>query len=226
MSDSQRVPWLVFFSLVALASVPDLTGAEHAVTLNEKRIHLGIPEAPEWEEFAADRAQPGRFETRFHAVATPGEATLFIRQRDVKLEWRVEINRKRVGVLSPMEADLIQTIVVPPGTLTTGENVLAIVPPLEPDDILLHEIILDERPRSDAHDAIISVRVTSPEGVPVPARITISDANGVLVPVIADSAQLEETEHLAVRPGVAYSSSGEARLRVRGGRYTVFASRG
>ena len=213
-------------TISALGFALPLSGAEPTVTLNEKRIHLGIPEAPEWEEFASDRAQPGRFEIRFHATANARESTLFIRQRDVKLEWRVEINRKRVGVLSPMEADLIQTMPVPPGTLTTGENVLAIVPPLEPDDILLHEIILDERPRTDAHDAILSVRVTSPDGAAVPARITIGDANGVLVPVIADSAKLEETGHLALRPGVAYSSTGEARLRLRSGRYTVFASRG
>lgn len=163
---------------------------------------------------------------RFNAVANAREATLFIRQLDVKQEWRVEINRKRVGVLSPMEADLVQTIVVPPGTLTSGENVLAIIPPLAPDDILLHEITLDDRPQSDAHDATLSVRVTSTNSTPIPARITIVDAHGVLVPVIAASARPEEIQHLAVRPGVAYTSTGEARLRLRSGRYTVFASRG
>lgn len=222
----RNLPIDLLSSVFAFCFALTVVGAEHAITLNEKRVHLGVPDRPEWEEFASDPAQPGRFEIRFNAVANAREATLFIRQCDVKQEWRVEINRKRVGVLSPMEADLIQTIVVPPNILTTGENVLAIIPSLEPDDILLHEIILDDRPRSEAHDATLSVRISSTDGAPLPARITIADANGVLVPVIAASSKGEETQHLAVRPGVAYTSTGEARLRVRSGRYTVFASRG
>ena len=199
-----------------------LIGAEPTIILNEKRVHLGVPGSPEWEEFASDDAQPGRFEIRFQAVANPKEATLFIRQRDVKQEWRVEINRKRVGVLAPMEEDLIQTIVVPPGSLSNGENVLAVIPPLEPDNILLHEITLDARSPSEAHDATLTVRVAAKNGTLLPCRITIVDANGALIPIIADAALPE----LAIRPGVIYTSTGKARVRVRDGTYLVSASRG
>ena len=213
-------------SALLIAATMECTG--QSITLNEKRIHLGEPGSPEWEEFAADPAQSGRFEVRFKAEPNAGEATLFIRQDDVKQEWRVEVNRRAVGKLFKMEANLVQTITLPPGTLTAGENVLAIVPPPgDPDDILLHEISLDARPVADAHDATLSVAVSDMDGVPLPCRITVVDERGALAPILAAALQSDgKNTPLAIRPGVAYTPDGRARLRLRHGRYTVFASRG
>ena len=196
-----------------------VTAAAAPVTvLNEKRVHLGRPGAPEWDGFAKDAAQPGRFELRFQAEANSGEATLFIRQDDVKQDWRVEVNRRSVGKLFTMEADLVQTLTVPPGILTAGENLLTILPPPEQtDDVLLHEISLDTRPPASAHDAALNVTVSDPAGVPLPCRITVVDSVGSLASLLPAP---------AVRPGVAYTGNGRAQLRVRAGSYTVFASRG
>lgn len=212
----------------ALRFVAAVASAGQAIPLNEKRIHLGQPGSAEWEEFAGDPAQAGRFEVRFHAEPNAGEATLFIRQDDVKQEWRVEVNRRPVGTLFKMEANLVQTIALPPGTLTTGENVLAIVPPQgESDDILLHGISVDPRPVADAHDAALSVAVSDMDGAPLPCRITIVDESGALAPILAAPPRSNEKSlPMAVRPGVAYTADGRARLRLRHGRYTVFASRG
>ncbi len=218
-------PWSCVCALLFVAVVAH---ADESITLHEKRVHLGQPGSPEWEEFAADPAQAGRFEVRFQAEPNAGEATLFLRHDDVKQEWRVEVNRRPVGTLFKMEANLVQTIALPPGILTTGGNVLAIVPPPgDPDDILLHEISLDVRPVAEAHDATLSVAVSDREGVPLPCRITVVDERGALAPILAAPLQSDEKNApLAIRPGVAYTSDGRARLRLRHGRYTVFASRG
>src|SRR5688572_22521750 len=212
----------------ALTFVAGMACAGESITLNEKRIHLGQPGSPEWEEFRTDPAQGGRFEVRFKAEPNAGEAALFIRQDDVKQEWRVEVNRRPVGRLFTMEANLVQTIKLPPATLTAGENVLAIVPPPgDPDDILLHEIKIDTRPVAEAHDATLSVAVSDMDGTAVPCRITIMDQHGALAPVMAASPQAEtKSPPIAIRPGVVYTADGKAQLRLRQGRYTVFASRG
>ena len=58
-------------------------------------------------------------------------------------------------------------------------------------------------------------------GRDLPCRITVVDEGGSLAPLTADP-----SPKLAVRPGVAYSADGRARLRLRPGRYTVHANRG
>jgi hypothetical protein len=122
-----------------------------------------------------------------------------------------------------MEADLVHTIAVPAGALRTGENVLTFVPPLEPDDIVLQKIELDARDTAAAAaEATLDVKVTGPGNHALPCRITIVDTNGTLVPLVAAPAR----QPIAVRPGVVYSGDGHARLGLRAGRYTVYASRG
>ena len=55
----------------------------------------------------------------------------------------------------------------------------------------------------------------------MPARITVVDAQGALAPVQAAADPI-----LAIRPGVVYTATGEARLQLPDGEYTVWASRG
>jgi hypothetical protein len=202
--------------------------AGEIVVLSGNRVHLRQEGPAEWEEFAADAAQTGRYEVRFQAEPNAGGATLFICQDDVKQEWRIEVNRRAVGSLFKMEENLVQTISLPAGILTAGENVLAIVPPPgETDDILLHRISIDPRPAADAHDAALTVAVADTNGAELPCRITVVDERGALAPVIAaPPVSGEKNPPLAVRPGVVYTASGRARLRVPRGRYAVFASRG
>ena len=191
--------------------------------LNDQRVRLGVAGAPEWENFAGDPPKANRFELRFQAKPNAADETLFIRQDDVKQGWPIELNGKRLGELFRMEADLVHAISVPAGTLRSGGNVLTFVPPLEPDDIVLHEIALDHRGRDAAiGEATLTVKVLDLDGQPLPCRITVIDANGALAPLIATATE----PVLAVRPGVAYTGDGHARLGLRAGRHTVFASRG
>ena len=206
-------------------------GAE-PLLLNTRRLHLGTPDKPEWQEFAGHSPDAGRLDLRFQATANSGEATLFIRQDNVKQDWPVELNGRRLGKLFLMEADLIHALRIPATTLHDGENLLSIVPPKENDDILLHEIRIDPRPLAQAvPEATLSVSVSDAAGdKPLPCRLTLVDDHGTLAPLLdlTNSLQTEQAgvPPIAVRPGVVYTGNGEARLGLPAGDYLVYASRG
>src|SRR5687768_11061850 len=62
---------------------------------------------PEWAEFA-DRTPAGkRLDHRFDAQPNKEQTTLFIRQVDVKLDWDVELNGRKLGKLFLMEYPLV-----------------------------------------------------------------------------------------------------------------------
>lgn len=208
---------------IAFAVAPLLAATGEPLVINSARVHLGEPDSPEWEWFESDPARSGPLELAFQARANAKEATLFIRQSDVKLEWRVHLNGKRVGKLFLMEDDLTYAMPLPPGSLRDGENALTIIPPIaNADDIVLHDIVLDSRPVAEAvHAATLEVQVREPNGKNTPCRIAIADKDGALAPIVAAPG-----EKIAVRPGVVYTGSGTARIGLRAGHYTVYASRG
>src|SRR4030095_6320425 len=111
--------------------------------------------------FEKDPPRTGPLELRFLARANEKEATLFIRQSDVKLEWGVHLNGKRIGKLFLMEEELTTPISIPAGGLRDGENALTLIQPIEgADDVVLREITLDPRPMREAiHQASLEVRV-------------------------------------------------------------------
>ncbi|PYI80805.1 MAG: hypothetical protein DME26_20935 [Verrucomicrobia bacterium] len=206
---------ILISALEALAETPRL--------LDAKLYHLGTPGAPEWEEFARDIPQSRSVTIKFIAKTNTQENTLFIRQRDVKYDWSVELNGRKLGKLFLMEADLIHTLTVPVGTMRDGENTLAILPPKELDDIVVGEIRLDSRPfQSALSEAMIAVEVTDADNRrALPCRLTIADNAGALAPIFASSEQ-----RVAARPGVVYTADGKARIGVQPGSYTLYATRG
>ena len=81
-----------------------VAGAEEGlaqVVIDAGRHHLGTAGRPEWQEFAGSEPEGRGLELRFEGRANPAEATLLIRQRDVKLGWDVRINDRRIGRLHP-----------------------------------------------------------------------------------------------------------------------------
>jgi hypothetical protein len=219
------------FLVLALWFAPGPSAhAGEAIVLNARRLHLGAAGSPEWDGFASRAPDARRLDLRFDAPANTREATLFIRQDDVRHEWAVELNGQRLGKLFLMEADLVHALPIPAGTLREGENVLSIVPPRENDDIVVGSIHLDPRPLNEAvHEGTLSVRVTEEAGGgPLPCRITIVDHHGALAPLIAatNTPATEPIPPLAIRPGVVYTGTGRAEVGLPAGDYTVFASRG
>jgi hypothetical protein len=193
-----------------------------ANVLDLKSYHLRSGTVAEWEEFEGTTPHGSRLDIKFQAKRNRSEATLLIRQSNVKQEWPVLINDEKIGILFLMEDPLTATLRVPDGVLKDGENTLSIIPPKEDDDIVIKGIELLDAAPPKAFNAEIEVEVREgKENKPVPCRITIVDDQNALAALHVSSGQ-----NLAARPGVVYTSRGDATIGLRPGRYTVFASRG
>src|SRR6266542_767700 len=174
-----------------LLGAPALLVAQPSRIIDEKMYYLGTPGDPEWEEFAGRTPHGRRLDVRFTARANTNENTLFLRQRDVKLDWGVELNGRKLGKLFLSEQDLIQSLAVPAGALHDGENTLSVIPPKERDDIEVGEAKLDSRPLKAAlNESALMISVTDDDTQqPLPCRITVADRNGSLFPVYVENSQ-------------------------------------
>ena len=191
--------------------------------LDARQYYLSAAGSPEWEEFASRVPNGRQLDLNFQAIANETEQTLFIRQRDVKQTWDVRVNGRQVGHLEWMEQAVILVVPIPAGVLKDGRNVLSILPPTEPDDVLVGEFKLDPRPLSEAlAQAVLNIQVVDKSsGSGIPCRITVTDMQNALVPFAFNGGP-----KLAARTGVAYPAEGHARVGVEPGDYIVYASRG
>src|ERR1044071_1001828 len=114
-----------------LAWAPALLFAQPLRFLDDRLYHLGAAGDPEWSDYENKMPHGRRLDIKFRAQTNANESTLFLRQRDVKLEWAVELNGRKLGKLFLAEQDMVQFLVVPGGTLSEGENTLSILPPKE-----------------------------------------------------------------------------------------------
>lgn len=213
-------------TLILLTFALGLTSAAAEVqVLDDKLHHLRFGER-EWAEFP-EQPEGERLQIAFEAKANAAEQTLLLRQVDVKQQWLITLNGKPVGKLRIDENDMIEGFSIPPGTLVDGENRLLIeqdkLRQRTPDDIRVGAVQIDSRPLPESlGDASVSIQVTdAASGEPLPARITILNAGGALQRVGAESSLT-----LAVRPGIVYTSSGEAKFGLPAGGYRIIAGRG
>ncbi len=217
-----RWAWAVawFACLAGSAAAADSGSAQ---TIDKRLYHLGTPGEPEWQSFVGKTPYGRQLDIHFNAQANPDEATLRLRQDDVKLDWRVTINGHRVGYLFLIEAPVANALAIPPRVLRDGDNVLSIQPPDEIDDIIVGDFQLDYRPLKAAlKEATVIVNVMDADGqTNLPCRITIVDREGALAAVYA-----EPSLNLAIRPGVVYTGNGQAELGLPAGEYTIYATRG
>jgi len=215
-----RHAWLIPIGLVLLQSAPPPAD----LVVSGRMHHLRLGAAREWADFPAAAEGPA-LDLRFAASANPGrERTLRLRHRDVKAAWRVQVNGREIARVPADEADTIDYWALPPGTLVDGTNTLRIEGSgAAPDDVLFGEIALLARPRADVlSEATVDVAVReAPDGRAIPSRLTVTDERGALVSL---GNQTDATH--AVRPGVVYSSTGAASLKLPAGRYVIYAGRG
>src|SRR5262245_26767245 len=136
---------MICFSHLALMLLPleCTTAAPVRVALDEKRHHLGIAGRPEWDEFAGQVPEGRELRVSFEGHANSREATLFVRQTNVKLDWPVRLNGRPIGRLLTMEAPLVHALPVPAGAIRDGANTLLIGSPTQADDIVIDRISLD-----------------------------------------------------------------------------------
>jgi hypothetical protein len=206
------------FLLIAFVSL-----AAVAVTHSDELVHLrGGGELREWDSFPADDV-PDAVRITLPGMKTPGEACLTIRQLDVRHQWRVRFNGHALGRLTAEEDPLIALFDLKSNMVRADANVLEIAfeKGRDVDDILVGDAKLHPLSRSAyTSEASLSIRVTE-RGKPVPARLTLLDAQGCRVPL-----GLTSSDRLAVRAGVVYTLDGLAKVPCPAGEYTVYASRG
>jgi hypothetical protein len=206
--------WLPILSAAAAA-------CSLAADIQVGPIHIRSGAEREWNEFPAGHASALLSHT-FTSTANTIEHTLSIRQRDVKNPaWTVTINGQILGVLASDERDMRTYLVIPPGVLRDGNNILeiAVRTARASDDIELREIRIHPKPRAQLlRESTVRVETGADE----PCRITVVDDTGALVPL----GPMGNPEREAVRTGVVYTADGRTEIGLPAGNYKVYASRG
>src|SRR5215471_1392094 len=178
------------FMLSAALLVAAACASGQPRVVDPNRYHLGVTGKPEWQWFEGRTPFSNRLDIHFAAQANSHEATLFIRQEDVKLERTVQLNGRKLGSLLLMEQPLVHTLGIPPGYLRDGENVLSVLPPNQIDDIMVGEILLDSRPVEEVLQAKLEVQVCEKKtGRGLPCRITLVDERGDLAAIYPSPGQ-------------------------------------
>jgi hypothetical protein len=192
-------------------------------TLDPRRYHLRSGTNAEWEEFAASQPFGRRLDVTFESRRNAIEQTLILWQDEVRQDWRVELNGRRLGALHLMEAPLDFALRIPVGALRDGSNVLSIVPPRENDDIRIGDFrVISERLETALDQVGVDVEVTDLDSrAPLPCRLTITTTNSTLAALITPTNQF-----VAARPGVVYTGNGRASVRLAAGSYVISATRG
>ena len=192
--------------------------AVEPVVIDPGTHHLGTPGFPEWQEFEGHTPHGRRLDLTFEARKNETPHTLFLRQWQVKYSWAVLLNDRRLGRLATIDTRLVHDLPIATGLLRDGANKLSIVAPKATDDIEVGDFWIAPALRKTALGrAWIEVSVRDA----IPCRITVTDEKGHLAALHSG-----QPGSLALRPGVAYTGDGSARLGVLPGRYTVYASRG
>lgn len=197
-----------------------------ATSLVPELRHLRSGPVREWSEFP-EEAQAASLNVTFKARKNAAEASLFMRQQDVKQSWQVRLNGQQLGEMTRDENDMLIGFPISVGRLQDGENHLQIMArsmdAVQSDDIRVGAIRLEQRPLRETlteAELDIEVRDTTTKQ-PLPCRVTLVNSDGAL-PMLGTSSSAS----IATRPGLAYLANGHGRIQLPAGHYTVYAGRG
>lgn len=190
----------------------ELTGRYH---------HLGNDTLRDWPE-AKPEPEGKRLDLDFESAANADEWTLSLEQRSIDRRWSIQFNGVEVGRLKPLPELAPRSYSLPAGCIRDGENRLSFVPDDPDDDVVIGKVRLIERSLREIHSTQpISLTVIGPDGLAIPARVTIVDEAGQPASLF-----YAESPRTAVRPGLIYSDGADVSLELSPGRYTSYASRG
>ena len=213
------------------------------IVVDQKMHHLRNTDEIEWAHFPA-KAESKRLEVEFNlAISETHPNLLIFRQEDVKQNWLVHLNEKKIGTLLRDFNHQEHAVKIPEGLLKPAGNKLKIFTESEnPDDIrvgdfLLRQIKHIESPDAETwqknrgyqavipnfHSTLNLKCIDAESNTGLPCRFTITNADtGALALLGAES-----DDNLAVRHGVVYSLDGTASVKIQSGRtYEITASRG
>ncbi|QDT26400.1 hypothetical protein Enr10x_17010 [Gimesia panareensis] len=174
------------------------------------------------------------YQKTFSAQSNPTEFALLFDQKLTKQSsggyWNVSINDKVLGRLEAHTPQIDEDkdhdgfhrigFAIPANVLKSGENTLSITGRGQP--AVLRNFVLEPRSLREALQmGTVTVKVNTPEGRPVAARITVVNDLGQL-------AKLYNARKLttAVRPGILYTLGTGDAFELPPGKYTLYATRG
>ena len=211
------LPLLATCLLLAPAFAQDVPSRE----ISSRIWHLGDDETPEWPEAPA-KPDGGSLSFEFQASARDGSSLLAITHRHISNDWRLAINGIEVARLKNKEPLDTYYYELPAAVLQDGVNTASLTGSHPTDDITFGPVTLHEGSFREVFKLRhASVTVTDESGFGLPARVTITDSDGELVPTY-----YSERLETAVRNGVIYTSSGLASFEVPVGEYLIQAARG
>lgn len=137
-----------------------------------------------------------------------------------KLLGRLEAHTPQIGTEKKHDGFHRIGLAVPAKILKEGENSLTITGRGQP--AVLRNFVLEPHPLKQALQLeAVTVQVKTPEGQPVPARITVVNQRGQLAKLY--HARQPTT---AVRPGILYTLGTGDTFELPPGKYTLYATRG
>lgn len=213
------------FLFIALLSFRGLCDAQESIRLTNRMHHLRIDGPREWNSFP-DQPEANSLTIRFSSAdANSKEWSLSLTQEDIKQRWSVRLNGDTLGTLPIDENPMKVYFAIPPGQVRDGMNELSIEEKSSKitDDVRVGRIQIQRQSRKSVlHRATVRISVRDANSKQLcPSRITILNSDGALQTIGRES-----TNQLAVRPGIAYTSTGVAEFGLPPGTYTVMAGRG
>jgi len=213
--------WLLVPSALLLGAITFLPQeTKEGRVLDGGLHHLGDDRVEDWADAGVD-PEGTTLTVRFRGKRNREEHVLELGQRDVHNTWKIELNGEAVASIS--KGDGVRHHILPAGSLRSGENVLRIVPTNAADDVVFGPVILHETSMRKLFNLFpVRVQVRDGDGGrPIAARISVTTPDGKAVPIY-----FGEMESQAVRPGVVYTSTGDATFEVSGGQVILRAARG
>ncbi len=195
---------------------------EPGQTILQQSIHLGDDQTPEWPEAAASPDAGKEYSFSFAASPNAEELCLEITQRHVDARWTIHLNEQLLGTL-PVASER-QSILLPiPAQLLKAQNRLHLSTSQVGDDITFGPVrLLEGSFRQRMQVRPVQVNVVDPEGHPIPARLTIVDAENQWAPLY-----YLPWSQTPARYGVAYTDGkGKAVLQLDPQAARIFASHG
>ena len=210
-------------ALIALMAL--LAPTSQAQPIDPALHHLRHGDQREWDDFP-EKAESDQLRLVFNAKPNAAEKTLSLRHRDLRHVWKIALNGNDLARLPQDDNAMVSLIAAPPGGLRDGANELRIVcteKGTEADDVEVGDVALLDQARKDLlSQASVDVSVVDADSSKaIPCRLTIVDARGAMMPLGNES-----ENGVAVRPGVVYTATGRASLRLPAGKYTLYAGRG
>jgi hypothetical protein len=209
---------------VTSRSSPTAWGMENSTaSIQQSMVHLRNGDPREWASFP-QQPDAQQLAIQFEATANSTPFTLTLTQSDVKESWTVSLNSTRLGQLVRDENKLRTDFLIPAGLLKTGKNKIEIScrKNAAADDIRVGQMIIHSTsPEILRGSSTLQVAIINPNHNSIPGRITLTDKQGTLMPIGTKSGK-----GLAIREGVVYTTTGEARITIAPGEYRITAGRG